>query len=354
MHFLQALLLLVCLLGNVVWLLVLSILGNLAASFGSLPWSQYVSRVQVVILLAMLTATCYVFNVVCLVEEVWIKIIFNIFLFLTLSSFLKTVFTNPGTIECPEWQAWQSQQHPVEEQRVDVNEEVQQQCILGGKSWCSFVSSENSVLDSLGIKKRGKASRGWAPGEVTNCINCGGSRPERAHHCNRCGVCVLRMDHHCPMVGTCIGWRNRKYFILLQWWQFWTSVIFLTAPRGPGTRVISGAVLELGAPLAAVVDITAIWAFVLMIITGRIFVETLYMAMRNRTSVEDNYEGPNPYELPTVTANLRQLFGGLDWRLLLPVEPNGRQCQGVRFPHNSSVRGGPKDQEAHKGYGAVN
>lgn len=40
-------------------------------------------------------------------------------------------------------------------------------------------------------------------------------KPERCHHCSRCKTCILGMDHHCPWLGVCVGFRNRKYFILL-------------------------------------------------------------------------------------------------------------------------------------------
>ena len=47
------------------------------------------------------------------------------------------------------------------------------------------------------------------------CLVCHKFKPERCHHCSQCNRCVLNMDHHCPWVNNCIGFKNRKFFILL-------------------------------------------------------------------------------------------------------------------------------------------
>jgi len=31
------------------------------------------------------------------------------------------------------------------------------------------------------------------------------------------------MDHHCSWIGQCVGLKNRKYFILVFWWGFWST-----------------------------------------------------------------------------------------------------------------------------------
>merc|ERR1712083_377630 len=54
-------------------------------------------------------------------------------------------------------------------------------------------------------------------------------------------------------------------------------------------------------------------------------------AVRNLTSVEDGYDGPNPYDLNSWHLNLEQVFGrfGPDW--LLPISPWKPVSDGVSF-----------------------
>ncbi|KAL4510762.1 hypothetical protein ABPG72_004916 [Tetrahymena utriculariae] len=116
---------------------------------------------------------CFIYF--CNVKLVWIDrrpsnfwtylylIIFNLFSFMLAWSLIVTMFTDPG--------------------RVPQN-------------WGYF-------LDDHEHKKR------------RYCLICHIFKPERCHHCSACNRCVLNMDHHCPWLGNCIGFKNRKFFILL-------------------------------------------------------------------------------------------------------------------------------------------
>lgn len=59
------------------------------------------------------------------------------------------------------------------------------------------------------------------------CGTCLRYKVERSHHCKQCGKCVLKMDHHCPWLANCIGFRNYKYFLLIEFHGILASVIIL-------------------------------------------------------------------------------------------------------------------------------
>mmetsp|Transcript_27731 Transcript_27731/g.56094 ORF Transcript_27731/g.56094 Transcript_27731/m.56094 type:complete len:211 (+) Transcript_27731:82-714(+) len=134
-------------------------------------------------------------------------LLFNAVFVLAVWSYLATALMDPGTPSSAEWEAWSA--------------------------------TRTAARGLVAPKDPGKEdsedsrTRGWAPGEVTWCRHCKQERPERAHHCSQCASCVLRMDHHCPWIGGCVGWRNHKCFLLLNWWSFWASLVFLLTLRQP-------------------------------------------------------------------------------------------------------------------------
>lgn len=51
------------------------------------------------------------------------------------------------------------------------------------------------------------------------CEKCQQWKPSRTHHCSTCDICVHRvrstqMDHHCPWTNNCVAVRTHKYFLL--------------------------------------------------------------------------------------------------------------------------------------------
>ena len=61
--------------------------------------------------------------------------------------------------------------------------------------------------------------------KLKRCKSCYVIRPPNSHHCKICHKCILEKDHHCPWFANCIGTFNRKYFILYNFYAFF-SVIY--------------------------------------------------------------------------------------------------------------------------------
>lgn len=238
-------------------------------------------------------------------------ILFNVLWVLAAWSYLRTVFTDPGTRRCKEWEAWRLKA------AAEVNE----------------------------AEKRGATGdtgrHSLAP-NTTFCKKCDGARPMRAHHCSKCGTCILRMDHHCPWMGNCIGWRNHKYFLLFCFWSVAASVGLLATMRHPNAlEAVSIGSTRLMSLQAGMVMISCI----LVIVMSVLLAVNLYMACSNQTMVEDQFRDGNPFDLGSSIANLRQLIGTDVW-MLLPVPPS-RPSSGTHFPVET------KSLAGYGGYGGL-
>lgn len=272
--------------------------------------SRCASQTTVIVVGLIYAFEWYIYHFVC--KPFWAgAVLFNVAFILAIWSYLQTALTDPGTPQCSEWQEWSTS-------RTQRREE------------------EGRIGSPPRTSTSRDRSRCWRPGEVTWCPDCQAERPERAHHCSQCGYCVLRMDHHCPWVGTCIGWRNHKYFLLLNWWSCWASVCWLWTVRNPSmfealTVVSTG---EYGPHIhpSLLPIIGALLALCFAIITGGMFCFSLSMVCRNVTAIEDFYPGVNPYCYPCSADNVRQVVGAIgDLRILLPVDPL-RRLNGIHFP----------------------
>merc|ERR1711957_1123247 len=68
-------------------------------------------------------------------------------------------------------------------------------------------------------------------------------------------------------------------------------------------------------------------AIVLCFVTGGMFLHSLHMSACNVTAVEELFHGENPYCAESCWANIKQIMGPFDHRIVLPVEPE-REANG--------------------------
>jgi len=263
--------------------------------------SRQVGRFTVFIIVAVYLGEWYIYHIVCHPVIGW-AILFNIFFVLALASYLRAALTDPGTPETTEWKNWNLKTAGTSDATTNSRREGE------------------SEADSR--------KRGWSPGLTSKCEVCSQLRPERAHHCSWCGVCILRMDHHCPWVGNCIGWRNHKFFLLLNWWSGLACLVWLMSLRSPNALEALSPTLRYPSIVPMVGVVTAL---VLLIVTSGMTFQVVWMASRNVTAIEEMFTGENPYSYSSCLDNLQQLCGPLDYKLLLPLMPS-RRGDGTTFP----------------------
>ena len=169
-------------------------------------------------------------NIICLIH----KIANYIFFFLTVYSYFKTTFTDPGEITInnnKEMIEFYYQVHePLIKQALHIikkkTPEVVKKIILGdnpppNEEENNDNDSVNSDKDEYEFEPKTSINDGLKKiieekykMKVTRCINCYVVRPINAHHCNVCHKCYINQDHHCPWVNNCIALFNKKFFLL--------------------------------------------------------------------------------------------------------------------------------------------
>mmetsp|Transcript_121434 Transcript_121434/g.259283 ORF Transcript_121434/g.259283 Transcript_121434/m.259283 type:complete len:320 (+) Transcript_121434:147-1106(+) len=266
--------------------------------------SRYVAKCTVTCVVAIYLLEWFIYHIVCTPSIGW-AFLFNCCMCLAVWSYLATALTDPGTRESREWQAWKLKLAADPEAVAQVKKEGEES----------------------GVRRRHR----WSPGDITWCQECGEERPERAHHCSACGLCILRMDHHCPWIGNCVGWRNHKYFFLLNWWSSWTCVIFIGTLRGPSAASALYNLIQITQRDSCWPAVGVILAFVFLLITGGMWIFAFSMIGSNLTAVEELFPGENPYQLSWF-ANLTQILGPLNLRMFVPLEPLDRPTGGTTFP----------------------
>mmetsp|Transcript_66113 Transcript_66113/g.138096 ORF Transcript_66113/g.138096 Transcript_66113/m.138096 type:complete len:328 (+) Transcript_66113:238-1221(+) len=306
------------------------------------PGSRCVAQFSVGIVLGIFAFEWYVYHFVCKPTALGVTI-FNVLFLLAVWSYLRTALTNPGTPECPEWEAWATsrandktaEEDPPPQEPANTSSEEERASDTQAAEDRAAPSNVAAARHRRNVAR--SRSIGWRPGESTYCPDCRNDRPERAHHCSACGRCVLRMDHHCPWVGTCIGWRNHRYFLIMNWWAFCACLFWLLTARGPTAwealdvfTMIPGATGGVSVGLLPLVSV--LMTCTLMLVTGGMFIHSFTMVARNVTAIEEFFPGENPYAFPGSLDNVRQMMGDLTSpRFWLPIDTR-RGSDGTSYP----------------------
>mmetsp|Transcript_14386 Transcript_14386/g.26662 ORF Transcript_14386/g.26662 Transcript_14386/m.26662 type:complete len:304 (+) Transcript_14386:148-1059(+) len=267
-------------------------------------WIRFASGVPVLFVVFIFLYEWYCYNFIFIVHVLlpsdnagWAPacaLLFNVVWGLALWSFLRTTCTDPGRV--PE--DWQDRHRNAAE---------------------SYASG-----------------RRWHPGEVSWCMKCKGSRPERAHHCSICGYCIMRMDHHCPWVGNCVGFGNHKYFVLLSFYGFLACVVFVMSAFPSIKALLTtgnmlGALRHGHAMEGIMFSISCIFAAAFGLSLTGLCATHVFLLLVNRTMLEVAYSGKNPYFL-TFLENAEQLLGPCNFIWFLPIAPVRDACDGTYYP----------------------
>ncbi|XP_055376324.1 palmitoyltransferase app [Condylostylus longicornis] len=128
----------------------------------------------------------------------FIPIIGAVLYFFTMSSLLRTTFTDPGIIP-----------RASHDEAAYIEKQIEVPNSLNSPTYRPPPRTKEVLVKGQVVK-------------LKYCFTCKIFRPPRASHCSLCDNCVDRFDHHCPWVGNCVGKRNYRFF-----YMFLVSLAFL-------------------------------------------------------------------------------------------------------------------------------
>lgn len=116
------------------------------------------------------------------------------------------------------------------------------------------------------------------------CSFCNNWKPDRTRHSQDTGRCTRKFDHFCPWVGGVLGERSLKFFVQFNFYSFLLSAFamsvlaYFVAEKKESSNIAVQWIIALG-----------LSAFFCLFTLG-IFLNSLWMTLRNATSVENiNY-----------------------------------------------------------------
>ncbi|XP_036338353.1 palmitoyltransferase app [Rhagoletis pomonella] len=127
-----------------------------------------------------------------------IPIVGAVLYFFTMSSLLRTTFSDPGVIP-----------RASHDEAAYIEKQIEVPNSLNSPTYRPPPRTKEVLVKGQTVK-------------LKYCFTCKIFRPPRASHCSLCDNCVDRFDHHCPWVGNCVGKRNYRFFYL-----FLVSLAFL-------------------------------------------------------------------------------------------------------------------------------
>lgn len=127
-----------------------------------------------------------------------IPIVGAILYFFTMSSLLRTTFSDPGVIP-----------RASHDEAAYIEKQIEVPNSLNSPTYRPPPRTKEVLVKGQTVK-------------LKYCFTCKIFRPPRASHCSLCDNCVDRFDHHCPWVGNCVGKRNYRFF-----YMFLVSLAFL-------------------------------------------------------------------------------------------------------------------------------
>lgn len=163
-------------------------------------------------------------------------------------------------------------------------------------------------------------------GKIMLCVNCLRYKIERSHHCRQCGKCVLKMDHHCPWLANCIGFRNYKFFLLIEFHGIIASLIIMLSYW----EAIIGYYLSNDATIFQCwfVSFSYICNFCLFIFLSWLFIINWKLALTGQTVIENSGRERFPLNNKSNIYNIGyyknfvSVFGKNPIYWFLPFKPN--------------------------------
>lgn len=256
--------------------------------------------------------------------DYFIAFIFGMSATLSLVSYLKCVFTNPGTSRCSGAfsytivqleNAEEGQNMPNMPSFTDDNDENEDEQPMIGND-----NNDNTIVIENEKKKKQQQNNN------NICKKCNLEKPIRSHHCAICNYCVLEMDHHCPWTGNCIGKYNYKYFFLFVMYGAIACIInsIVSVPQS--------SLYAIGYTFSTVNMIN----FISILSIGISFSLSIFVCMHsiliclNTTTIEIHIYNCKrfPFRLHTIVENIKVKFGANICIWFLPISPHSDKKEG--------------------------